>query len=204
MSNTVVVITGAAPLDRRDCRHARRCRAHRRRRWARSCARRRVGAVGARRRPRLGVGERPGVGVEHTTIVRHPVDKPATDTELAVAHAASLAPERILLVAGVGDRLDHAVAALGALGAAAVAGVDRLEAWWGSDQFVVIHGPGSTTLDLPIGTTFSVLATHGVAEGVTVQGRAGRCRTIASSRSSASASATRSSSHLWRCPSSPA
>ena len=82
---------------------------------------------------------------EHTTIVRHPVDKPATDTELAVAHAASLAPERILLVAGVGDRLDHAVAALGALGAAAVAGVDRLEAWWGSDQFVVIHGPESTT-----------------------------------------------------------
>ena len=107
---------------------------------------------------------------EHTTVVRHPVDKAATDTELAVAHAASLAPERILLVAGVGDRLDHAVAALGALGAAAVVGVDHLEAWWGRDQFVVVHGPGSATLDLPAGTTFSVLATHGVAEGVTVHG----------------------------------
>jgi len=105
---------------------------------------------------------------EHTTVVRHPIDKAATDTELAIAHAAALHPVRIVLVAGQGDRLDHAVAALGALGAPALAGVEHLEAWWGGDQLRVVHGPGSTTLDLPLGTTFSVLAMHGPADGVTV------------------------------------
>ncbi len=171
MSSTVVVITGAAPLgagaiaaipDDAVIIAADGGLDH---------------ALAAGLEPSVLVGDLDSVSAsalawasEHTTIVRHPIDKPATDTELAVAHAASLAPDRILLVAGAGDRLDHAVAALGALGAAAVAGVDHLEAWWGADQFVVIHGPGSTTLDLPIGTTFSVLATHGAAEGVTVQG----------------------------------
>ena len=171
MSNTVVVITGAAELDPRAIAavpddavliaadggldHAR--------------------AAGLE--PSVLVGDLDSVSAsglawasEHTTVVRHSVDKAATDTELAVAHAASLTPDRILLVAGAGDRLDHAVAALGALGAAAVGGVAHLEAWWGPDQFVVVHGPGTATLELPAGTTFSVLATHGVAERVTVRG----------------------------------
>jgi thiamine pyrophosphokinase len=33
-----------------------------------------------------------------------------------------------------------------------------------------VHGPGSVELDLPLGTTFSVLAMHGPATGVTVTG----------------------------------
>jgi thiamine pyrophosphokinase len=107
---------------------------------------------------------------EHTTVVRHPVDKAATDTELAIEHATSFEPERIILIAGQSDRLDHAVAALGALGAPALSAVGQLEAWWGPDQLRVLHGPGSMALDLPAGTTFSVLAMHGVAEGVTVEG----------------------------------
>lgn len=107
---------------------------------------------------------------EHTTVVRHPVDKAATDTELAIAHAASLGPEEILLVAGQGDRLDHAVAALGALGAPELAGVARLAAWWGDDELRIVHGPGSDTIDHPPGTTFSVLAMHGPCAGVTLTG----------------------------------
>ena len=85
---------------------------------------------------------------EHAEVVRHPIDKAATDTELAIAHAATLAPARILLLAGQGDRLDHAVAALGALGAPALAGVTSLEAWWGSDQLHVVHAPHAVELDL--------------------------------------------------------
>src|SRR6185436_14197789 len=57
---------------------------------------------------------------EHAEVVRHPVDKAATDTELAVAFAAALGPSRLVLAAGAGDRVDHAVAALGALGAPAL------------------------------------------------------------------------------------
>ena len=133
---------------------------------------------------------------EHTTVVRHPVDKAATDTELAIAYAATLAPERILLRRRCqGDRLDHAVAALGALGAAAAR--RRRPARGVVGRRPARRRPRSRVrhdLDLPAGTTFSVLAMHGVAEGVDVARRPlAAARTTASSRSSASASATRSS-----------
>lgn len=170
-AKTVVVITGAAPLDRRAVAaapgdaivvaadggldHAR--------------------AAGID--PSVLVGDLDSVTAlglawasEHTTVVRHPVDKAATDTELAISYAAGLGPDRILLLAGQGDRLDHAVAALGALGSPELVGVGHLEAWWGGDQLRVVHGPGSAELDLPAGTTFSVLAMHGGAGGVTVGG----------------------------------
>lgn len=107
---------------------------------------------------------------EHAEVVRYPVDKSATDTELAVAFSAERVPHRLILAAGIGDRIDHAVAALGALGAPGVAGIDRVEAWWGEDHLRVIHGPGRAELDAPAGTTFSLLAMHGGCSGVTVEG----------------------------------
>lgn len=171
MTGTVVVITGAAPLDRRAVAAIPRDAVL-------------IAADGgldharaAGLEPSVLVGDLDSISAlglawasEHTEVVRHPVDKAATDTELAIAHAASYGPERILLVAGQGDRLDHAVAALGALGAPELAGVASLEAWWGNDQLYVVHGPGSTELDVPEGTTFSVIAMHGPCEGVTVDG----------------------------------
>ncbi|MET0325866.1 MAG: thiamine diphosphokinase [Ilumatobacteraceae bacterium] len=171
MSKTVVVITGAAPLDRRAVaaipRDAVLVAADGGLDHARS----------AGLEPSVLVGDLDSISAmglawasEHTEVVRHPIDKAATDTELAVAHAATLGPDRILLVAGHGDRLDHAIAALGALGAAPLATVARLEAWWGNDQLHVVHGRGSTELDLPVGTTFSVLAMHGPCRGVTLDG----------------------------------
>jgi len=170
-SATIVVVTGAAPLDRRAVAavpddafviaadggldHAR--------------------AAGLE--PDVLVGDLDSISAiglawatEHAQVVRHPVDKAATDTELAIAHAATYDPAQLLLVAGEGDRLDHAVAALGALGAPALAAVASLEAWWGRDQLHVLHAPRSVELDLPGGTTFSVLAMHGPARGVTVGG----------------------------------
>jgi thiamine pyrophosphokinase len=107
---------------------------------------------------------------EHAEVVRHPVDKAATDTELAVAFAATFRPERLILAAGRGDRVDHAVAALGALGATELAGIAHVEAWWGDDHLTVIHGPGHLELDAPAGTTFSLLSMHGACTGVTVTG----------------------------------
>lgn len=170
-ASTIVIVTGAAPLDRRAVAaiprdalviaadggldHAR--------------------AAGLD--PDVLVGDLDSISAiglawasEHAEVVRHPIDKAATDTELAIAHAATLAPTRILLVAGQGDRLDHAVAALGALGAPSLAAVASLEAWWGNDQLHVLHAPYAIELDLPAGTTFSVLAMHGAARGVTVSG----------------------------------
>ena len=43
-----------------------------------------------------------------------------------------------------GDRLDHALAALGALGSDALATVPRVEGWWGSDHLLVVRaGPAA-------------------------------------------------------------
>jgi thiamine pyrophosphokinase len=170
-SSTVVVVTGAAELDRRAVAavppgafivaadggldHAR----------------------AAELDPAVLVGDLDSISAlglawatEHAEVVSYPIDKPATDTELAIAYAAACQPARILLIAGQGDRLDHAVAALGALGIPDLAAVGALEAWWGADQLHVVHGPRTIELDLEPGTTFSVLATHGPATGVTVTG----------------------------------
>ena len=103
-------------------------------------------------------------------VERHPANKSATDTELALASAAAMRPQRVVLVAGRGDRLDHAIAALGALGAASLADVPVVEGWWGSDQLFVGRPGRPVNVARPSGTTFSVLALHGPCRGVTITG----------------------------------
>ncbi len=105
----------------------------------------------------------------NATIDRHPADKDATDTELALAFAAAMTPERLMLVGG-GDRLDHTIAALGALGAAVLTSIPSIEAWWGNQHLRVIHGPGAATLNLVPGSTLSLLALHGPCRAVSIVG----------------------------------
>ena len=106
----------------------------------------------------------------HATIQRHPADKDRTDTELAVAFAAAMDPERLVLVAGGGDRLDHALAAVGALGAREVTGVPVVECWWADQRLRVLHGPARATIEVEPGTTVSLLALHGPCTGVSITG----------------------------------
>ena len=63
-----------------------------------------------------------------TRVERHPHEKDATDLELALDVAAAMGPERILVLAGDGGRLDHQLAALLLLGSDRYAGsqVDAL------------------------------------------------------------------------------
>ncbi|MET0145086.1 MAG: thiamine diphosphokinase [Ilumatobacteraceae bacterium] len=171
MTETVIVITGAAALDRRALA-------------ALPGAALIVAADGgldhalaAGLRPAVLVGDLDSISPDglvwahdHAEVLTHPTAKDDTDTELALAHALTYRPSRIVLVAGPGDRFDHAVTAIGALGASAFAGVRVLEAWSGADHLRVVHGPGCVTLDLPTGTTFSVVAMHGTCEGVDVTG----------------------------------
>lgn len=107
---------------------------------------------------------------EHATIQRHRPDKDLTDTELAVGFAVGMHPERLVLVAGGGDRLDHSLAALGALGRPEVTGVPVVEAWWGAQWVRVLHGPARATVATRPGATVSLLATHGPCAGVSVTG----------------------------------
>lgn len=106
---------------------------------------------------------------KHATIERHDVDKDHTDTELALMMAADLKPARLILV-GAGDRLDHVLAAIGALGHPRLTSIPVVDAWWDEQWIRVVHAPGATTLELPEGTTLSLLALHGPCTGVTITG----------------------------------
>ncbi len=104
----------------------------------------------------------------NASLERHPTDKDRTDTELALAVAATLDPERITLIGG-GDRLDHTIAGIGALGALSVTSVPFLDAWWDDQHVTVVQGPGSATLHLAPGSTLSLLALHGPCTRVTLR-----------------------------------
>jgi thiamine pyrophosphokinase len=106
---------------------------------------------------------------EYATIARHPTDKNDTDTELALAFAADMNPARLTLIGG-GDRLDHGLAAVGALGHHVLTSIPRLDGWWDGQHIDVVHGPGQLDLDLAPGSTLSLLALHGPCTGVTITG----------------------------------
>jgi thiamine pyrophosphokinase len=105
----------------------------------------------------------------HATIERHEPDKDQTDTELALAVAVRLNPARLILV-GAGDRLDHMLAAIGALGHPSLTAIPDITAWWGDQRISVVHGPGQASIDIAVGATLSLLATHGPCTGVGVSG----------------------------------
>lgn len=134
-------------------------------------------ALAAGMRPDALVGDLDSVSADglawataHATVLTHPADKAATDTELAVAHALTADPSRLVLLAGAGDRLDHTIAALGSLGAPALDHLDVVEAWWGADRLYVATPDRPVVVYAGAGTTFSVLAMHGPAAGVTITG----------------------------------
>lgn len=111
--------------------------------------------------------ERDGGG--RVEVERHPVDKDATDTELALAAAAVREPSRITLIGG-GDRLDHSLAAIGATGAPGLAAVERVDGWWDGNHFEVLHGPSTRALLVDAGSTISLLALQGPCGGVSLAG----------------------------------
>ncbi|MFK8025881.1 MAG: thiamine diphosphokinase [Ilumatobacter sp.] len=101
----------------------------------------------------------------NATIAKHPTDKNQTDTELALAFAADMQPDRLTLIGG-GDRLDHTIAAIGALGAGHLTGVPRLDAWWDGQHVEVLHAPTRRTLHLAPSSTLSLVALGGSCRGV--------------------------------------
>ena len=108
--------------------------------------------------------------VRGATIEVHPVDKDATDLELALAAAQSRGAARILVVGGAGGRLDHFLANVAVIAAPRFAGVE-IDAIFGDAQVAVVQGgrpphavrgePGSIVTLLPIG---------GDARGITTTG----------------------------------
>jgi thiamine pyrophosphokinase len=175
MNDTVVIVTGAAPLDARAVAaipsHAIVIAADGGLDHARAAGLTPAGLIGD-----LDSVSAEGVAwaQQHATIQRHPIDKDATDTELAVAFAAGMNPARVVMVAGGGDRLDHTLAAIGALGATVLTSVPLVECWWGGQYLQVVHGPARVSIRVGTssepGTRISLLAMHGPCTGVTLSG----------------------------------
>jgi thiamine pyrophosphokinase len=111
-------------------------------------------------------------GVE---IDEHPIDKDATDTELALARAIRLTEigdehGELLVVGGVGDRLDHLLGVLLALGHPSLKAASSVRAFIGDTDVVVVHPGAAVHPDVEPGTVFSALALHGACRGVEVRG----------------------------------
>ncbi len=135
-------------------------------------------AFAAGLRPNLIVGDLDSVSdgaieiarSEGITIDQYSPDKDATDTELALAAALAWEPDHVILLAGGGDRLDHSIAAITALGHACLARCESVTARWGTSHIHVVHAPRSLAVHTQSDTTFSLLALHGACEGVVLNG----------------------------------
>ena len=104
-----------------------------------------------------------------TRIERHPPDKDATDLELALDAAMELRPRRVVVLAGIGDRLDHLLSLFLLLASPRYAGVE-LDAHVGSASAHVVRDRRRLTGES--GELLSLFALHGPAEGVRTEGLA--------------------------------
>jgi thiamine pyrophosphokinase len=110
----------------------------------------------------LARAERAGARID-----RHPVEKDETDLELALDAAAALDPERILVLAPRGGRLDHELSGLLVLASERFASI-QIDALVGEAWVNVVRG--TRVLAGRPGERVSLLAVNGPAEGVTTEG----------------------------------
>ena len=107
---------------------------------------------------------------QHAIIHDFSSDKDDTDTQLAIALAASRVPARLIVISGGGDRLDHTLAVIGALTDVDVTSIPDISLRWGTNVATILHGPGRAHLSLPVKSTLSVIALSTPCTGVTLTG----------------------------------
>jgi len=99
----------------------------------------------------------------------HEPDKDATDLELALHRALLCRPARILVLGGLGGRVDHELANLLLLSGESVAAID-VELRSGACSVRVVRPGRRTTTCGPPGELVSLMPVHGLARGVTTTG----------------------------------
>lgn len=104
-----------------------------------------------------------------TRIERHPVAKDDTDLAIALDVAASLGPERIVVVGSVGGRFDHTLAAALVLARPSYS-VFEITAHLGSARLHVVQPGRRVRLHGESGEIVTLLAVGGVATAVTTEG----------------------------------
>lgn len=104
---------------------------------------------------------------KNVPLVRYPVRKDLTDTELAMDFCIEEKSEMIVLFGALGSRLDHMIASLHTLSRAHTA---RIPARLVDPVNDVRLLSGRNDFDLPVGTTVSFIAYAGEASGVVLEG----------------------------------
>ena len=105
-----------------------------------------------------------------TRVTRHPAEKDASDTELALEAAVASGADRIVVLGAFGgSRIDHELANVLLLADPAFAGVDvRLQR--GRTHLRAVEGPASLTIEVAAGGTVTLLPIRADALGVTTRG----------------------------------
>jgi len=98
---------------------------------------------------------------------RYSPDKDETDTELALEHAFSLAPDSITIFGALGGRIDHTVANVSLLAAAAKRGIDARIRDKSCEAFVLT---GTGKIRGTVGETVSLLPLSERVTGITLTG----------------------------------
>jgi thiamine pyrophosphokinase len=110
------------------------------------------------------------LAVAGTTVERHPVDKEASDTELAVELAIGAGARSVVVLGAMGgSRLDHELANLLLLADPALAG-HNVRAVRGSTRVHAVHDGERLELDGSPGELVTLLPVGGDAFGVTTEG----------------------------------
>ena len=135
-------------------------------------------AVAAGLRPTVLVGDLDSISAHgkmwayahELEIDQHPVDKGSTDTELALVRAVATEADTLLVFGAAGDRFDHALGTIAALGNPILARFETVRLALDETTIYILHAGRSVTLDLAQDSSFSLLALHGACRGIQVTG----------------------------------
>lgn len=105
---------------------------------------------------------------ENVIVERHPVDKDATDLELALALVSRESPSRVVIVGASGGRLDHELAVAGLLCATRWDHIEEID--WVSERGTAHVVRGRRIIHGDVGALLTLLPMHGDAIGVTTTG----------------------------------
>ncbi len=132
------------------------------------------------RRPDVLVGDLDSVAAERVrrldsagvVVERHPLDKDATDAELAIERAVAAGATRVTVIgAFAGSRLDHELGNLLLLVDRDLASrVEDLRMVRGNTMARAVRGPGTLSIEAHHGARVGLLPVGGDAIGVTTQG----------------------------------
>jgi len=124
-------------------------------------------------KPDIIIGDMDSITTETRTFFKatkfksYPSKKDETDTELAISHAIKIGADKVTILGGLGSRMDHSLGNIYLLKRFIDVGI---EAEMINEHNRIRLIGKTTTFDLPIGTTVSILAIGGDVEGLTISG----------------------------------